>query len=67
MALPQFPDWLPATRYAAVELRSFEVSDEIESETFVFLTDTQEWVVTAEEDAAIIRSVHPDAKIIVRD
>ena len=46
-------------------MRSISQGDDLEPRTFLFLTDTQEWVAQDAEEAAVIREAHPEAKIIL--
>jgi hypothetical protein len=46
-------------------LSRFLPGNDLEPRTFLFLTDTQEWVAQDAEEAAVIREAHPEAKIIL--
>ena len=63
MGGPSIPSGLPPHRLSFVSMRSISQGDDLEPRTFLFLTDTQEWVAQDAEEAAVIREAHQEAKI----
>ncbi len=60
---PPIPAWIPDGRLEFVTIRTIDAAPGTEAEAFVYLTDTNEWVAETDEEAALIRAAHPEARI----
>lgn len=56
------PGWIPEERIQFVTMRGIDTEPGLEGDTFVFLTDSQEWCVDDAEEEAVVRAAHPGAK-----
>lgn len=59
---PPMPGWIPEERIQFVTMRGIDSEPGLEGDTFVFLTDSQEWCVDDAEEEAVVRAAHPGAK-----
>jgi hypothetical protein len=56
---------VPFSRMKYVQARAIPGPPDLEEDSAVFMTDTQEWIAEDEEHKAAILAAFPDAKVLV--
>lgn len=64
MGAPPIPLWLPEDKLVGYTFRSL-FPDDVLSKDYSFHEPSNEWMVDNEKDAAAIRAVFPNAKIVM--
>jgi hypothetical protein len=64
MGAPAIPVSIDPQRWPYMSTRVVE-DPGAEGSEFVFMTDTQEWIVEDESDAHIILDRYPDSKVVI--